>query len=85
MIKWATLRLVIALAAALGWELHHMDVITAFLNCKLKELIYMLQPPGFAKPGSEHLVCKLNRSIYGLKQSPRAWYEEVDAFLRSHG
>lgn len=80
-VKWSTLRLIIALAAALGWKLHHMDVVTAFLNGKLKELIYMLQPPGFEVPGSEHLVCKLNRSIYGLKQSPRAWYEEIDAYL----
>lgn len=85
MVKWATLRLVIALAAAHDWDLHHMDVITAFLNGKIKELIYMEQPPGFQLPGSEHLVCKLNRSLYGLKQSPRAWYEEVNSFLCTHG
>lgn len=79
------MRLVIVLAATLGWPINQMDEVTAFLNGKLKELIHMLQPPGFEVPGSQHLVCELNRSIYGLKQSPRAWYEEVDKFLRSHG
>lgn len=84
-VERSTIRLIIALAAAHGWPITQMDVITAFLNGKLKELIYMVQPPGFELPGSEHLVCRLNRSIYGLKQSPRAWYEEIDQFLRSLG
>lgn len=84
-VKWTTVRLIVALAAALGWSLSHMDVVTAFLNGTLKETIFMRQPPGFLTPGQEELVCKLRRSIYGLKQSPRAWYEEVDSFLRSIG
>ncbi|CAM6116227.1 unnamed protein product [Calypogeia fissa] len=84
-VKWSTVRLIVALAAAFGYPLYHMDVVTAFLNGTLDELIYMLQPAGFEEPGKEHLVCKLNRSIYGLKQSPRVWYEEVDNFLRSIG
>jgi hypothetical protein len=75
-IKWSTLRLVIALAAALGSIVTHMDVVTAFLNGKLTETIYMYQPPGFEVPGLEHLVCLLLRSIYGLNQSPRTWYFE---------
>ena len=62
-----------------------MDVITAFLNGKLKERIYMEQPPGFAIPGHEDKVCQLNRSLYGLKQSPRQWYEEIDNHLRNSG
>lgn len=83
-VKWSTLRTVIALAAALGWPIFHLDVVTAFLNGKLQETIYMTQPPGFEQSGLEHLVCRLKRSIYGLKQSPRTWYEEIDKFLRDH-
>ncbi|CAM6106257.1 unnamed protein product [Calypogeia fissa] len=84
-IKWSTVRLVIALAAAYGWPIFHMDVVTAFLNGLLQEEIYMYQPAPFIKAGQEHLVCRLLRSIYGLKQSPRTWYAEIDNFLRSIG
>jgi hypothetical protein len=62
-----------------------MDVITAYLNGKLKERVYMQQPPGFEVPGMENKVCLLNHSLYGLKQSPREWYSEIDSFLRSKG
>ena len=47
-----------------------MDVITAFLNGDLNEDIYMEQPPGIVQKGKEKLVCKLKKSLYGLKQSP---------------
>jgi len=50
-----------------------MDVITAFLNGKLEEEIYMEQPDGYIQPGQEHLICKLQKSLYGLKQSSRRW------------
>jgi hypothetical protein len=62
-----------------------MGVTTAFLNGKLSETIYMFQPPGYEVKGKENLVCKLNRSIYGLKQSPRTWYHEIDLYLRNSG
>jgi hypothetical protein len=84
-VHWSTLRLIIAIAADLGWSISHMDVITAFLNGKLKETIFMRQPPGFEIPGFEEYVCRLFRSIYGLKQSPRTWYTELDLFLRLIG
>ena len=76
--KMETLRLLLALTAILDWELQSMDVITAFLNGDLQELIYMEMPEGYRKPGH---VCKLLRSLYGLKQSPRQWYQRLDAFL----
>lgn len=45
----------------------------------------MKQPPGFEIPGSEHLVCHLRKSLYGLKQSPKTWYQEIDTYLRASG
>ena len=53
--------------------IHQMDVTTAFLNGSLAEDVYMEQPPGYIVPGKKHLVCYLQRSLYGLKQSPRCW------------
>jgi hypothetical protein len=45
----------------------------------------MVQPLGFIVPGKENLVCKMNRALYGLRQSPRMWYERIDTYLRSLG
>lgn len=84
-VKWSTIRLIVALAAVLNWSICHMDVVTAFLNGTIKETIFMQQPPGFVADHQKHLVCRLRKSLYGLKQSPRAWYEEVDSFLRTIG
>ena len=62
-----------------------MDVKTAFLNGSLEETIYMKQPEGFIKEGQEHLVCKLKRSIYGLKQASRDWNIHFDQAVQSYG
>ena len=68
-----SIRTVNALAAKHGLKLHQMDVTTALLNGELKEEVYMKQPEGFVEKGKEYLVCRLRRSIYGLKQSPCCW------------
>ena len=75
--KFASLRAVLALAAAEDMEVHHMDVSSTFLNGDLEEETYMAQLEGFAAPGQEHLVCHLKKSIYGLKQSPRQLYKKL--------
>ena len=62
-----------------------MDVRTAFLNGTLDEEIYMNQPDGFVEKGNEGKVCKLNRSIYGLKQASRQWYILFDNAITSYG
>ena len=67
-----------ALVTHFDLELHQMDVKTTFLNGNLLEMIYMKQPDGFQEKGKEHLVCKLNTSIYRLKQASRQWYIKFD-------
>ena len=65
--------------------LHQMDVKTAFLNGELEEVVFMKQPEGFVVQGQEHLVCRLKKSIYGLKQSPRCWNLTLDRHLQKMG
>ena len=84
-VRFESLRTVIAFAAQHGLKLHQMDVTTAFLNGELKEEVYMRQPEGFTAEGKENLVCKLNKSIYGLKQSPRCWNSALDSYLKKMG
>ncbi|KAM2609223.1 hypothetical protein TB1_037465 [Malus domestica] len=74
-----------SLAAYFDLELHQMDVKTAFLNGDLQEDIYMKQPVGFVERGKENLVCKLNKSIYGLKQASRQWYLKFDQIVSAQG
>lgn len=76
-----TIRLIIALAASHGWEVHHLDVKTAFLHGDLKEEVYVKQPEGFEVEGSEGKVYKLSKAIYGLKQAPRAWNYKLNKIL----
>lgn len=80
--KIATLRLMLALAVKRDLEVHQMDVKTAFLNGRLEEDIYMEQPDGFV---NDDLVCKLNRSLYGLKQASRVWNDRFHNFMLDNG
>ena len=68
-VRMESLRTLLALSVQFGLQLHQVDVTTAFLNGELEEEVYMQQPKGFVHEGEEHLVCKLKKSIYGLKQS----------------
>ena len=83
-VKYPALRALLSYAVSENMLIHQMDVVTAFLNGKLDEEIYMVQPEGFIKPGSENLVCKLNKSLYGLKQAPRLWNALLDEFLKQN-
>ena len=71
-VRFESVRTVLALAAKLGFKLHQMDIKTAFLNGELEEEIFMRQPEEFIEEGKEEMVCKLKRSIYGLKQQQDA-------------
>ena len=67
--RFESLQLLLALATLENWEIHQMDVKSAFLHGDLDEEIYMKQPQGFIVAGSEHLVCRLQKALYGLKQA----------------
>ena len=84
-IRQESLRMLIALSVQYGLQLHQMDVTTAFLNGILEEEVYMKQPERYEVQGKEQLVCRLKRSIYGLKQSPRCWNMALDSHLKEMG
>ncbi|KAE8665322.1 Detected protein of unknown function [Hibiscus syriacus] len=81
-VKHSSIRILLALVAQLNLELAQLDVKTAFLHGDLEEEIYMTQPEGYKDGGCEKWVCKLNKSLYGLKQSLRQWYKRFDSFMR---
>lgn len=80
-----TVRLLLALAAKNAWEVHHLDVKSAFLNGELQEEVYVVQPEGFVKKGQEYKVYKLIKALYGLRQAPRAWYARLSKSLEELG
>ncbi|KAL0364111.1 UNVERIFIED_CONTAM: Retrovirus-related Pol polyprotein from transposon TNT 1-94 [Sesamum angustifolium] len=65
--------------------LEQMDAKITFLHGDLEEQTYMEQPNGFTQPGHEHLVCKLKKSFYGLKESPRQRYKQFDSYMLQIG
>ncbi|KAJ9551322.1 LOW QUALITY PROTEIN: hypothetical protein OSB04_015367 [Centaurea solstitialis] len=80
-----TIRVLLALAAKEGWLVHHLDVKSAFLNGDLQEEVYVTQPDGFVIAGKEHMVYKLKKALYGLRQAPRAWNIKLDKTLKELG
>jgi hypothetical protein len=95
--KFTSIRALIAIGASHDLEMHQMDVKTAFLNGDLNEDIYMTVPEGISddditdatkattRATSATLVCKLKRTLYGLKQSPRMWNQKIDQYLINQG
>jgi hypothetical protein len=81
--KHATLRTVFAVAAHRGWIVEQLDIKTAFLHGDVDTEVYMQQPIGFID--GEGNVVRLDRSIYGLKQAPKIWYELLNDCLTSFG
>ena len=75
----------LSIAVQNNWKVYQMDVKSAFLNGVLMEEVYIDQPLGYEKKGQEHKVCKLKKSLYGLKQVPRAWYSRIYSYLLENG
>ena len=73
------------IVAAEDLELIKLDVKMKFLHGDLEEAIYMEQPKDFVVSGQEHLICRLMKSLYGLKQASRQWYKKFDDFIQSVG
>jgi transposase InsO family protein len=84
-VRFASLRALFSLAAHYDWEVHHMDVKSAYLNGTLEETIYMRQPEGFEEKGKEQFVCLLKKGLYGLKQAGRCWNHTIDPALQKLG
>ena len=80
-----SIRILLAIASHLNFNLYQMDVKSAFLNGMLQEEVYVEQPKGFVDPHRPDDVYKLKRALYGLKQAPRAWYDRLTVYLTKHG
>ena len=79
--KVAYIGLLLFVIATFDFEVEQMDVKTKFIDEYLEEQIYMKQPQGFVVKGKKELVCKLKKSPYGLKNSPRMWYQKFYTFI----
>ena len=83
--KMASIRLLLSLAAMSSWPLYQLDIKNVFLHSDLAEEVYMEQQPGFVAQGESGLACKLRRSLYGLKQSPQAWFGHFSSMVQEFG
>ncbi|GKA27936.1 ribonuclease H-like domain-containing protein [Tanacetum coccineum] len=84
-VKPGTIRIVLSLVASRHWLIHQLDVKNAFLHGDLSKTVYMHQPPGFWDYVHPDYVCLLQRSLYGLKQTPRAWFQRFASYITRVG
>jgi hypothetical protein len=78
------IRILLAFAVSKGFKLYQMDVKSAFLNGVIQEEVYVRQPPGLESPKYLDRVYKFLKALYGLKNTPRAWYARLNIFLLEH-
>jgi hypothetical protein len=83
--KLTSIRFLLSIVVSFDLEVEQMDVKTTFLHGDIEEEIYMKQLEGFVVKGKKELVCKLKKSLYGLKQSPRMWYQKFDTYILGLG
>lgn len=84
-VKPTTIRFLLSLAISSNWALHQLDIQNTFLHEDLEEAVCMKQLPDFVNSDFPLHVCKLKKSIYGLKQTPRAWFAKLSNKLLSLG
>jgi hypothetical protein len=83
--RYTSIRAIMGLAASMGWSLHQMDVKTTFLNEVIEEEVYIEHPQGFEVHSRDTHVFRLKKSLYGIKQAPRAWYARIYNYLMRLG
>lgn len=84
-VRYSTVRMLFALSAQLKLHVHQLDVTTAYLNSELHDVVYMQQPEHFVDVRHPKKVLRLNKAIYGLKQSGREWHSKLDGVLKNLG
>jgi hypothetical protein len=84
-VKLATIRVVLTIAASHNWPIHQLDVKNTFLHGELAETVYCQQPSGFVDPSNPTHVCWLNKSLYGLKKAPPTWFTKFTTYLHTCG
>ena len=84
-IKASTIRIVFILVVSKWWNIQQIDVNNAFLNRELHEDVFMTKSKGFLDANKPHHVCKLSKAQYGLKQTPKAWFEKLRGALIAWG
>jgi hypothetical protein len=83
--RYTSIRDILAIDVVKKWKVHHMDVKTTFLNGVIEEEVYVERPQGFETCDNQTHVCRLKKSLYGLKKERRAWYGRIDKFLMRLG
>jgi hypothetical protein len=83
--RYTSIRNIIAIAAEMGWRIHQMNVKTDFLNGFIEEEVYIEQRQGFEVCERESHVCIMRKALYGMKQSPKAWYSHINSYLLQMG
>ena len=76
-----SIQVVLGNTAQQDWEMHQVDVKSAYLNVPLNEEVYLFPPAGILKPGQENMVCKLKKALYGLKQAGQEWQKTLTAIF----
>ena len=75
--------IILTITMSKSWDIRQLDINNAFLNGTLTKDVFMTQPEGFIDKEKQNFVCKLDKSLYGLRQAPRAWYDRFKATLIS--
>ena len=84
-VKLTSIRFILSVVVSFDFEVEKLNVKTTFIHMDLEEEIYMKHLEGFVVKGKKELVCKIKKSLYGLKQSPRMWYQKFDTYILELG
>lgn len=83
--RWDTISLLLGVSAQKGWSVYQLDVKSAFLNGGIKKDVYIEQPSGFESKEESETVLELKKTLYGLRQKPKAWYNGIEGYFMSEG